>query len=63
MTHQHQVGARVTYHPPAGKDRYLAGTYTVLRQLPAENGQLSYHIRADLDGHVRVAFEKELSTT
>jgi hypothetical protein len=35
------------------KDRHLAGGHTDVREMPAEGGQLHYHIQSKEDGHVR----------
>jgi hypothetical protein len=62
MSHKFKIGQTVKYHP---KDRMLStarGTYTVIRLMPAGEGQQAeYRIRHFSEEFERIAFENELS--
>jgi hypothetical protein len=62
MAHKFKIGQTVKYHP---KDRMLStarGTYTVIRLMPAGEGQQAeYRIRHFSEEFERIAFENELS--
>ena len=59
--HKFQVGQSAMYNPPARYFRAVSGTYKVLRQLPAQDGELTYRI---IDaGEMQAVVLIEVSTT
>jgi len=59
--HKFAVGQVVTFVPDRGQD-IKAGRFEVIRLLPeAAGGLLQYQVKSELDGHVRVVREDQLS--
>jgi hypothetical protein len=59
--HNFAVGQVVNFSPDRGQD-IKAGRFEVIRLLPeAAGGLLQYQVKSELDGHVRVVREDQLS--
>ena len=59
--HKFLVGQKVAFHPELGQFTNRGEVFTVMRQMPESGGMLQYQIKSEIDGHVRVAPEAQLS--
>jgi len=57
--HKFKIGQRVIL--AAKRYGYQGGTFTVVRQMPKEDGDFQYRIKSVVDGHERMVLEAELS--
>jgi hypothetical protein len=57
--HKFKIGQLVTLGSKRLSDR--GGAFTVVRQLPKEDGDFQYRIKSIVDGHERMVLEAELS--
>jgi hypothetical protein len=60
-THKFKAGQTVTV-VPRRYDFNIGGSFTVVRALPEERGNNTYHIRSVIDGHERVVMEGEIGS-
>ena len=59
--HRFAVGQKVAFRPDLGQDAKPGAVFVVERQLPEAAGLLQYQLKSELDGHVRVVREDQLS--
>jgi hypothetical protein len=63
--HKFKIGRLVMFYPKAkGLPQIdpVRGSYQIIRRMPpAEDGEFQYEIRNNLEGHTRVAKERELT--
>jgi hypothetical protein len=60
-SHKFSIGQKVSFHPGGGTQAYLSGNYTVVRELPSENGDWQYRVKSDRDSHERIVLESQLT--
>jgi hypothetical protein len=59
--HKFKVGQLVTLH--SRRHGVFAEQFEIMRLLPFAGGDFQYRIRSTRDGHERVVFESDLSTS
>ena len=59
--HKFSVGQKVAFRPELGQLANRGEVFAVLRHMPESGGMLQYQIKSEIDGHVRVAREAQLS--
>ena len=59
--HKFKTGQSVVFSPNRHEDSSARGFYTIVRPLPDDRGMPQYRIRADRDGHERLAREDQLA--
>ena len=59
--HKFAVGEAVQLVSRTSDALIPLGIYTVIRQLPAEPRELTYHVKSSSDGHERIVREGQLA--
>lgn len=58
--HKFDVGQTIQFSPSVFERAAPRGAYTVVRQLPADDGDNQYRVKNIVDGHERVVRESQL---
>jgi hypothetical protein len=59
--HKFVVSQRVAFRPQGGQLVNRREFFVVVRQLPETGGMFQYQIKSEIDGHVRMVREIELT--
>ena len=59
--HKFVVGQKVAFRPEGGQLANRREVFIVVRQLPETGGMFQYQIKSEIDGHVRMVREIELT--
>jgi hypothetical protein len=60
--HKYRVGQAVEFFPDRGVDQTAKGRYKIVRLFLGEGNSPQYRIKNDVDGHERMAGERELGS-
>jgi hypothetical protein len=61
QAHKFSVGQKVSFRPELGQFANRGEVFEVVRQLPETTGVFQYQIKSEIDGHVRVVRESQLT--
>ena len=62
LEHKYRVGQAVEFVPGRGVDQTAKGRYKIVRLLLGEGNSPQYRIKNEVDGHERMAGERELGS-
>ena len=59
--HKFLVGQKIAFRPEEGQLANRREVFIVVRQLPETGGMFQYQIKSEMDGHVRVVPERQIT--
>jgi hypothetical protein len=60
-THKFAIGRAVYFSPDHGQELVKRGLFKIIRLLPEAGNAFQYRVKAETDGHERVAREDQLA--